>query len=63
MHVVRLLNPASSSGVCRNGVASQLPSEIKELDLTPTFKEKLMRHIKNETFKALDPELEVANNR
>ena len=41
---------------------SCLPSEIKELDLRPIFKEKLIRHIKNETFKALDPELEVAHN-
>jgi len=41
---------------------SRLPSEIKELDLKPIFKEKLFEHIKNETFKGLGPELEVANN-
>jgi len=41
---------------------SLLPSEIKELDLKPIFKEKLFEHIKNETFKGLGPELEVTNN-
>ena len=39
-----------------------LPSEIKELDLKPIFKEKLIEHIKNETFRALDTDLETANN-
>jgi hypothetical protein len=40
----------------------RLPSGIKELDLKPMFKEKLIEHIKNETFKALDPDSEFANN-
>ena len=40
---------------------NRLPSGIKELDFKPIFKEKLIEHIKNETFKALDPDFEFAN--
>jgi hypothetical protein len=40
---------------------NSLPSEIKELDSKSLFKEKLIGHIKIETFKTLETELEVAN--
>ena len=39
-----------------------LPSEIKGLDSKSMFKEHLIEHFKNETFRALEAELEVTNN-
>jgi hypothetical protein len=41
---------------------NSLPSEIKELDSKSIFKEKLIEHIKIETFRTLETELEVANH-
>jgi hypothetical protein len=42
--------------------SNSLPSEIKEIDSMSLLKEKLIEHIKNETFKTLETELEVANH-